>query len=158
MELTVVAPGAVFGPSLGAHLDGQSVALMTDMIGGKMPMIPDLSMGMIDVRDVARLHVAAMTAKTAAGRRFIAASAEPIAMATVASILRKAGYSKVPSRHAPSFLLKFMGLFDRQVRGMLPFLGKVASYDTSATFQVLHWTPTPMETSLTDMAASISKR
>jgi dihydroflavonol-4-reductase len=156
MELTVIAPGAVFGPSLGAQLDGQSVALMTDMIGGKMPMIPDLSMGMIDVRDVARLHVAAMTAETAAGRRFIAASAEPIAMATVASILRKAGYSKVPSRHAPSFLLKFMGLFDRQVRGMLPFLGKVASYDTSATFQVLRWTPTPMETSLTDMAAAIS--
>ena len=158
MDLTVIAPGAVFGPSLGAQLDGQSVALMTDMIGGKMPMIPDLSMGMIDVRDVARLHVAAMTAEMAAGRRFIAASAEPIAMATVASILRKAGYSKVPSRHAPSFLLKFMGLFDRQVRGMLPFLGKVASYDTSATFQVLHWTPTPMETSLTDMAASISTR
>jgi len=156
MELTVIAPGAVFGPSLGAQLDGQSVALMTDMIGGKMPMIPDLSMGMIDVRDVARLHVAAMTAETAAGRRFIAASAEPIAMATVASILRKAGYSKVPSRRAPSFLLKFMGLFDRQVRGMLPFLGKVASYDTSATFQVLRWTPTPMETSLTDMAAAIS--
>jgi dihydroflavonol-4-reductase len=156
MDLTVIAPGAVFGPSLGAQLDGQSVALMTDMIGGKMPMIPDLSMGMIDVRDVARLHVAAMTAEMAAGRRFIAASAEPIAMATVASILRKAGYSKVPSRRAPSFLLKFMGLFDRQVRGMVPFLGKVASYDTSATFQVLHWTPTPMETSLTDMAAAIS--
>ena len=119
-------------------------------------MIPDMSMGMIDVRDVARLHVAAMTAQTAAGQRFIAASAQPIAMATVASILRNAGHSKVPSRRAPSFLVKFMGLFDSQVRAMLPFLGKAASYDTGATYKVLQWTPTPMKTSLTDMAAAIS--
>ena len=39
MELAVITPGAVFGPSLGARLEGQIVALMTDMIGGKMPMI-----------------------------------------------------------------------------------------------------------------------
>ena len=69
MELTVINPGAVFGPSLGAKMDGQSVALMTAMIGGKMPMIPDLSMGMVDVRDIARLHVRAMTAEGAAGKR-----------------------------------------------------------------------------------------
>lgn len=79
-------------------------------------------------------------------------------MATVASILRKAGHSKVPSRRAPSFLVNFMGLFDSQVRAMLPFLGKAASYDTSATYKVLQWTPTPMKTSLTDMAAAISTK
>ena len=156
MELTVIAPGAVFGPSLGAKLEGQSVALMTGMIGGKMPMIPDMSMGMVDVRDVARLHVKAMTAEGAAGKRFIAASAEPVEMAAVAGVLKKAGYSKVPSRRAPTFLLRVMGLFDREVKGMLPFIGKVASYDNSATFQVLQWKPTPMETSFREMAAAIS--
>ena len=156
MELAVVAPGAVFGPSLGANLEGQSVALMTAMIGGKMPMIPDMSMGMVDVRDVARLHVKAMTAEGAAGKRFIAASAEPIEMATVARILKQAGYSKVPSMRAPTFLLKIMGMFDREVRGMIPFIGKFASYDNGATFQVLHWQPTAMETSFREMAAAIS--
>ncbi|NCX46019.1 MAG: NAD-dependent epimerase/dehydratase family protein [Burkholderiaceae bacterium] len=74
MELTVINPGAVFGPSLGATMDGQSVTMMTAMINGKMPMLPDMSMGMVDVRDVARLHVKAMTADGAAGKRFIAAS------------------------------------------------------------------------------------
>jgi len=156
MELVVIAPGAVFGPSLGAQLEGQSVALMTAMISGKMPMIPNLSMGMVDVRDIARLHVAAMTAEGAAGGRFIAATAEPIAMATMAGILRKAGYSKVPSRRAPGFLLRIMSLFDREVRGMLPYLGKSVSYDNSATLKVLRWTPTPMETSFREMAAGIS--
>ena len=157
MELTVINPGAVFGPSLGAKMDGQSVGLMTAMIGGKMPMVPDMSMGMVDVRDVARLHVDAMTAEGAAGRRFIAATAEPIDMATVAGVLREAGYTKVPSRKAPNILLKIMGVFDREVKGMLPFIGKAASYDNSATFEVLHWKPTPMEVSFRDMAAAISQ-
>jgi len=155
MELTVIAPGAVFGPSLGAALEGQSVTMMAAMIGGKMPMIPDMSMGMVDVRDVARLHVKAMKADGAAGRRFIAASAEPIEMATMADVLRRAGYTKVPSRRAPTFLLRIMGMFDREVRGMLPFIGKVASYDNSATLDLLQWTPTPIETSFREMAAAL---
>ena len=71
-------------------------------------------------------------------------------------MLKQAGYTKVPSRKAPTFLLKVMGLFDRQVKGMLPFLGKRASFDTSATFDVLHWKQTPIETSLKEMAAAIS--
>lgn len=54
MELVVINPGAVYGPPLGANLESKSVAMMTDMIAGKIPMIPDLAMGMIDVRDVAR--------------------------------------------------------------------------------------------------------
>jgi dihydroflavonol-4-reductase len=157
MELTVVNPGAVFGPSLGAAMDGQSVTMMTAMIGGKMPMVPDMSMGMVDVRDVARLHVKAMTADGAAGKRFIAASAEPIEMTTVARVLREAGYTKVSTRKAPTILLKFMGLFDGEVRGMLPFVGKAAAYDNKATFDVLQWQPTSLETSFKEMAAAISQ-
>jgi len=156
MELTVVNPGAVFGPSLGAQVDGQSVALMTDMIGGKMPMIPDVAMGMVDVRDVARLHVTAMTAPAAAGQRFIAATAEPVTMSYFAEVLRDAGYSKVPSRKAPNVAIKLMSIFDRQAKGMLPSLGKKAAFDNHATFDTLDWQPTPMETSIKEMAASIS--
>jgi len=157
MELTVINPGAVFGPSLGAKIDGQSVAMMTKMITGKIPMIPDMAMGMVDVRDVAKLHVAAMTAKGAAGKRFIACTAEPVEMATVAQVLREAGYKKAPSMKAPTFLLKFMSKFDPEAKGMLPFIGRKASYDNSATFNVLKWKPTPMATSFREMAASISK-
>ncbi len=156
MELTVINPGAVFGPSRGAKIDGQSVAMMTDTIGGKMPMVPDLALGMIDVRDVARLHVKAMTAEGAAGKRYIAAGADPIEMAAVASVLKKAGYGKVPSRKAPSFLLKIIGLFDREVKGMLPVLGKNTSFDNRATFEVLDWKATPIEVSFKEMAAAIS--
>lgn len=156
MELVVINPGAVFGPSLGAKLEGQSVAMMTNMISGKVPMIPDVAMGMIDVRDVARLHVKALTATGVAGKRFIAASAEPVEMATMAGVLKSAGYDKVPSRRAPSFLLRFMGLFDREARGMAPYLGKKAGYDNRATLEALQWKPTPIETSFREMAKALS--
>lgn len=156
MELVVINPGAVFGPSLGAKLEGQSVAMMTDMIAGKVPMIPDVAMGMIDVRDVARLHVKALSVPGAAGKRFIAASAEPVEMATMAAALRGAGYSKVPTRRAPSFMLRFMGLFDREARGMVPFLGRKAALDNRATLTLLEWKPTPIETSFTEMAKALS--
>jgi dihydroflavonol-4-reductase len=157
MELTVINPGAVFGPSLGAELDGQSVTMMTKMIAGKMPMLPDMAMGMVDVRDVAKLHVAAMTAEGAAGKRFIACTAKPVEMTTVAQVLREAGYKKVPSIKAPTFMLKFIGKFDPEAKGMLPFIGRKASYENSATFGILKWKPTPMATSFIEMAASIAK-
>jgi len=157
MELTVINPGAVFGPSLGANIDGQSVAMMSDMIAGKVPMIPDLAMGMVDVRDVAKLHVTAMTASSAAGMRFIACTAEPVEMATLAKVLREAGYTKTPSLKAPTFLLKIMSLFDREAKGMIPFIGKKAVLDNTATLKVLNWKPTPIANSFKEMAAAISQ-
>jgi len=156
IELTVINPGAVFGPPIGSKDGAQNVAMMADMIAGKMPMIPDMAMGMVDVRDVAKLHIAAMTKSGASGKRFIACTAEPIEMSTVTQVLRDAGYSKAPARKAPTFLLKFMGIFDKQVKGMLPFIGKKASYDNSETFEILEWKPTPMSQSFKEMASAIT--
>jgi len=156
LELAVINPGAVFGPPIGSKDGAQNVAMMADMIAGKMPMIPDMAMGMVDVRDVAKLHIAAMTKSAASGKRFIACTAEPIEMSTVTQVLRDAGYSKAPARKAPTFLLKFMGIFDKQVKGMLPFIGKKASYDNSETFEILEWKPTPMSQSFKEMASAIT--
>jgi len=109
---------------------------------------------MVDVRDVARLHVAAMTTAAAAGQRFIAATAEPVAFTYFAAVLRDAGYSKVPSRKAPNAMIKLMSIFDREARGMLPMLGTKAAFDNAATFDVLDWQPTAVETSIKEMAAA----
>ena len=48
-----------------------------------------------------------------------------------------------------------MSLFDREVKGMLPFIGKKASFDNKATFEILEWKPTPIETSFMEMAEAI---
>jgi hypothetical protein len=78
-------------------------------------------------------------------------------MAAVAQVLREAGYAKAPSKKAPTFLLRFIGLFDPEARGMLPFIGRKASFDNRDTFEVLGWKPTAMDVSFREMAAAISK-
>jgi len=156
MELVTINPGFVLGPPLGVAGDGQSVAMISDFISGKFPMIPDIAMGMIDVRDVARLHLAALESPEAAGKRFIAASDEPITMAHLASVLRGAGYSKAPSRKAPNFAIKLMALFDREVKGLAPQLGIRISYNNQETYDILKWEPTSIDETVVEMAKSIS--
>ena len=156
-ELVAINPGFVLGPSLGTAGDGTSEAMIANLIGGKMPAIPDVAMGMVDVRDIARLHVEALEAPHVAGKRFIAASAKPIAMSYLAEVLKKAGYSKVPSRKAPNFAIKLMALFDREAKGMVPNLGVKIAYDNHETIELLRWKPTPLEITFTEMAAAISK-
>jgi dihydroflavonol-4-reductase len=157
MELVAINPGFILGPSLGAAGDGQSVAMIAGLIAGKMPMIPDVAMGMVDVRDVARLHVAALSAGGAPGKRFIAASEKPVEMSYLASVLRGAGYAKVPSRRAPNLAIRLMSLFDREAKGMVPQLGKKVAYDAHDTYDVLGWQPTELEKTLVEMAAAIAR-
>jgi dihydroflavonol-4-reductase len=157
MELVVINPGGVMGPTLTGEASGTSTGMISDMIQGKMPMIPDIAVGMVDVRDVAQVHVTAIAVPEAAGQRFILASDEAIPMMYVAETLKSAGYSKVSTRKAPSFLLKMMAPFSKDVKGMVSFLGRKVGSDNTSTRELLGWEPTPMETSIVEMAASLTK-
>ncbi|MGB0384134.1 MAG: SDR family oxidoreductase [Ardenticatenaceae bacterium] len=157
LELSVINPGAISGPTLTNNLSGASMGLVSQLMTGKLPMIPDMSMVMVDVRDVAQLHVRAMTTKEANGKRFIAASDTAIPYLRVAKMLKANGYSKVSTRKAPTIMLRFMSLFDREAKGMLPFLGKQVNSDNSQTKNILGWRPTPLEKTVLDMAKSVEK-
>jgi len=157
MELVSINPGFMLGPAIGKAGDGQSIAMISGLISGKLPMVPQVAMGMVDVRDVAKLHVAAMKDKGSAGKRYIASTAEPVAMLKLAATLRGAGYSKVPSIKAPNLMIKMMSLFDSEAKGMVPELGRMISYDISDTLDSLNWKPTKVDESVLEMAASISR-
>src|SRR6056300_211051 len=60
MELTVVNPGPVFGPTLSGDLSGASMGMFKQMMSGKMPMLPQAAINMSDVRDIARIHALAL--------------------------------------------------------------------------------------------------
>ena len=144
------------GPTLTGRVEGESLTMVSDIIKGKYPLVPDISVGFIDVRDVAKLHVAAMTANGAVGKRFIASSDEPLHLKEVTGILKKAGYKKASTRQAPKFLLKIMSLFDDQVKGLLPMVGERQTVANQETYEILGWEPTPMNQSLIETAESIS--
>jgi dihydroflavonol-4-reductase len=72
-DLVSVNPGGILGPLLDSD-PGTSVALIARLLGGGVPAAPRIAFSIIDVRDVAAVHVAAMEAPEAGGRRFPLAS------------------------------------------------------------------------------------
>ena len=142
-ELVVVNPGGVFGPPLGKNISGQSMAMMEQMLRGKIPIVPGMAFPMVDVRDVAWLHVQAMSLADAAGQRFIATTAEPNSFVSAAGILKEAGYKGPSTRVAPDFLLRIVVLFDREAKGMAGMLGMKLAADNSKTRDRFDWPPAP---------------
>ena len=156
IDLVVINPGGVLGPTLTGRVEGESLTFISDIINGKYPLVPDISVLLIDVRDVAKLHVAAITAEGAVGKRFIASSDEPLHFKEVTGILKDAGYKKASTRQAPKFLLKLMSLFDDQVKGLLPMVGERQTVANKETYEILGWEPTPIDQSLIETAESIA--
>ena len=154
-ELAVVNPGFIVGPVLSGG-DATSIVLVRQLMHREMPLIPKLHMPCIDVRDVARAHVRAMTMPEAAGKRHCTVQ-DGLWFKDLALILQKEfsqqGY-KVPTTEAPYFLLWIMARFDSNLRLVLPSIGAKATYDNSRIRNVLKIDPIPMEKSLVDMAYS----
>jgi len=155
MQLSVVNPGPVFGPTLTGNLDGASMKMFNNMLLGKMPMVPQSSINMSDVRDVAKIHVLALENKNANGKRFIVTTEKAYAFKEVAQILKSNGYDKVSTRLAPNFLLNFIGNFDREARSMKAFIGKEYHGDISSTMTTFNWKPISFEKTVLDTAKSI---
>ena len=156
LELTVLLLGGVFGPALTAS--GVSRDLIKQLIEGKQPMVPDLHIPMVDFRDSAIAHLKAMETKLANGKRLIIGNPDIgiESFESICRVLRQNGFSKVPKIKAPTFLIKLMGLFDKEAKGMAPLLGKINRLDSSLTKEILNWEPTiPMEKMVVDLAQSI---
>ncbi len=155
MELVVLNPGGIMGPTLTGNATGSSCGMIHKMMNGEVPMIPDIRVCMVDVRDVAKVHVSAIKEEAAAGKRFMLASEEPIPMIRIAKILKSNGYKKVSTIKAPNFMFKFMSLFDKEAKGMIGFLGRNVGCDSQSAKEILNWEPTSIDQSIIDMAASL---
>lgn len=157
MELSVVNPVAIFGPVLNKDI-GTSVEVVEMMMNGKMPGLANVHLGIVDVRDVAELHLIAMTHEKAKGQRFLATAGEGMFFAEIAKILRD-GFgekaAKVPTFVVPNFLLRIFALFMASARDAVPHLG-VARRGTSAkAMNELGWKPKSEKEALLTCAQSL---
>jgi dihydroflavonol-4-reductase len=155
MDLTVVNPGPIYGPTLTGNLSGASMSMIKDMMTGKMPMVPNCDYVMSDVRDIAKIHVAALENEESNGKRFIVTSEKPYSFLSIAQILKDNGYDKASPKKAPSFLVKIMSLFNSEMKGMLPFVDAKVSADISETKKTFSWKPIPFKKTVLDTAESI---
>jgi dihydroflavonol-4-reductase len=155
LELVVVNPGPIYGPTLSGNLTGESMKMYKDLITGKMPMLPQASVNMSDVRDIAKIHVQALENKNANGKRFIVSTEKAHSFQNMAQILKSNGYEKVSTKIAPNFLLRFMSNFNSDLKGMRPFIGNTYNGDVSETMKTFNWKPIPLEKTVLDTAKSV---
>jgi len=155
IELVVVNPGPIYGPTLTGNLATEAMDFFKKLITGKVPMLPKAYSVMSDVRDVATIHVAALENEKANGKRFIVTTEKPQAIQQIGKILKSNGYDKVSTKLAPTFLLKFIANFNDEMKGMLPFVGNTIEADVSDTMKTFNWKPIPFEKTVLDTAKSV---
>jgi len=157
LELVVVNPGPIYGPTLTGNLANEAMDFIKKLINGKVPMLPRAKTVMSDVRDVAAIQVAALENESANGKRFIVTTEKAFAMQEIAQILKSNGYDKVSTKLAPTFLLKFMAKFNSEAKGMLPFIGNTVEADITDTKSTFNWSPIPFEKTIMDAAKSVKE-
>jgi len=157
LELVAVNPVGVLGPVLGADYS-PSLGLIRRMLDGEVPASLKFASGYVDVRDVADLHLRAMTDPAAVGERFIAQSGSSLWVRDIAEILRdRLGEraSKVPTRELPNWVARAMGTVNPQLRLIVPQLGKNFDASSEKARRVLGWRPRPIEQTIVDTAESL---
>jgi dihydroflavonol-4-reductase len=156
MTLTTILPGAVFGPILSPDSIG-SVRIIERMLKGSMPGSPRIGLEIVDVRDLADIHVRAMVTPAAAGQRFLA-TGEFTWMRDMARTLRNglgpAG-AKVATRQLPDWVVRLTSVFDPSLRDITVSLGRRNRHTTEKAARLLDWRPRPSAPTVIDCATSL---
>ena len=159
MEVTTVLPAFMQGPVLGSDYSG-SVGVVAMLLSGKLPAIPRVGWDVVDVRDIADLHIRAMTAPEAAFERFIGAG-EFLWLKDFAAILRDSLGAKglrVPQRGLPDFVVRFGATFNADLKEIAPRLGVEQAATSEKAERLLGWTARPAATAVRDAAVSLLER
>jgi len=135
-DLTCICPSMVLGPAPDTDISA-SMKIVLRLMNRQVPALPPGGMSVVDVRDVAKIHVAALGNDDTIDQRIIA-SAHYIKFAEVAQILRDEYPDiKFVSSVAPVWLLKFIALFSRTIKQLVADLDVVRNYDGSVGEKLL---------------------
>lgn len=157
LELSVVNPVGVFGPVLGPDYSA-SILMVQRLMEGALPGCPQLYFGAVDVRDVASLHLRAMTHPAANGQRFLATAGDFMSFLDIAQVLKSrmsAAAKRVPTRQLPNWMVRLAALRDPAVKLILPELGKRKNGTNEKARRLLGWAPRSNEESIVATAESL---
>lgn len=155
LELTVINPVGIFGPVLGKDYSS-SIRIIQQMMSGEMASIPNLSFGIVDVRDVADIHIKAMISPAAKGERFLAASDGSVTFPEIAKLLydQHDQLSKnVPAGVLPGWVVKLAASLKEELQPVTSV--KVMSNEKAK--RMLNWQPRAKEAIILDTAESLIK-
>ena len=154
--MTTIHPGMVFGPLLSNEIKGASVNLIANMISGKFPALPEIFFTIVDVRDIAKLHVNTLSNKKSDNKRILATSENGVSFLDISQILRNIGFEKSPKNIIPNKLINSLAAFNKDMK-ITSSLIKRGFYkvDISETISIYNWKPIPLEETLNDMTKSL---
>ncbi len=156
-ELSTVNPVAVMGPVLGTDYS-HSNQIVRRMLEGEINACPKVYSCYVDVRDVADLHLLAMTHPQANGERFLATSGKQLSMLEVAQILKRNlgdDAIKVLLKEVPNWVIRVAALFNPSLRMIATLLGKYAEASSEKAQRILNWSPVTNEEAIVATAKSL---
>ena len=148
IKLTTILPSVVLGPGIGSPVRRGSMEYMLMLINKELPVAPPLKHGVVDVRDVAKMHVAALENDESIGKRIIL-SENTYWVKELSAMLNKHGH-KAPTFTPPVFLVKFLANFDKTIRPVKPLLGVDVNFNTGLAKSILKYDPVPIDKTIKD--------
>lgn len=159
LELTVINPVGIFGPVLGKTYSS-SIHMVEQLLSGKMPAAPKLSFSVVDVRDVADLHIKAMISDEAKGQRFLACSDGSTSLPEIAGLLRsrmgKFG-KEVTNKVLPNWMVKILAVFKPELKSVSAQVGILKHLSNEKAKNILNWNPRAKEIVILNTAESLVK-
>lgn len=159
LELSVINPMGIFGPSLSADLSS-GFEMLRKLLDGSMKAIPDISLGIVDVRDVAELHILAMENPEAKGQRFLALAGGTMSLLEIVKLLKvKMPYvtTKASTKSLPTFIIRLTALFNDQAKAILPLVGIYRNASNEKAKTILGWKPRSNEEAIMATVMSLIK-
>ena len=153
IEVCTINPTVVIGPSLSHDVGGSNLAI-SKLLDGSMPFSAKFGIDLVDVQDVADMHIEAMLNKDAAGKRFLL-SAKTIWYSDLSQFLRKNNFLKAPKYSAPNFLIRLFSLFDKEVRLVTDRLGIKYDLKPNNAINILKWKPRNIDNAIIETAGQL---
>jgi dihydroflavonol-4-reductase len=156
IQLTTILPGAIIGPVLSKENLG-SVQLVKRLLEGRPGRVPRIGLWVVDVRDLADLHIRAMVSREAKRERFLAVGdfmwMEDIAKTLRAQLGDQA--RKVPTQRLPDYVFRIMALFFPIMRSFTADLGRKNATSSAKARRVLGFSSRSRTTTIIDCAKSL---
>lgn len=156
IELATICPGLVCGPVLEPRVN-TSLEVVKRFMNGSFPLVPPVGYEVVDVRDVADLHLLAMEQPNGAGGRFMATAGFMWFYEMAATLRRDLGDSAnlVSTRRAPGWLVRLLALFDPAVATIVPELNQLRRVSHETSTRELGWYPRSPEQAVIATAKSL---
>lgn len=155
LKLTAINPSVIWGPGVGNHLNKTSIGFFKMLVKKEMPVVPNMKVPFVDIRDVVKMHINALENDKSIGKRFLVTN-DPEWMIDFCNHIRDIGY-EAPNKVAPNLMMKIISFLDSSMKPTIPMLGLDYHLNTDQSKKILGFEPTANETLIKDTVAYLDK-